>query len=107
VLTAAALSCLNGEILGRLAVKDEAQKERNLVFDACGVTDGNLLARDPLHRGWGAHAIHRDDLDAGAGAFHRHHASGKQARRKGSLPVAAGTDTLKAGSVYRKHGGIL
>ena len=65
VLTAAALACLNGEILGRLVVKDAAQKERmeamgirdvnkiystrelapgkNLVFAACGVTDGNLL----------------------------------------------------------------
>ena len=65
VLTAAALACLNGEILGRLVVKDEAQKERmhamgirdvnkvyttrelapgrQLVFAACGVTDGNLL----------------------------------------------------------------
>src|SRR5690242_10310391 len=65
VLTAAALRCLNGEILARLVVKDEAQKERmqsmgihdvnriystadlapgkNLVFAACGVTDGNLL----------------------------------------------------------------
>ncbi|MFN7992980.1 MAG: class II fructose-bisphosphatase [Bryobacteraceae bacterium] len=65
VLTAAALRCLNGEILGRLVVKDEQQKERmqamgiqdadriystndlapgrNLVFAACGVTDGNLL----------------------------------------------------------------
>ncbi len=65
VLTAAALACLNGEILGRLVVKDEAQRERmqamgirdvnkvystrelapgrNLVFAACGVTDGNLL----------------------------------------------------------------
>src|SRR5215468_2326661 len=28
VLTAAALRCLNGEILGRLVIKDEAQKER-------------------------------------------------------------------------------
>jgi fructose-1,6-bisphosphatase II len=65
VLTAAALRCLNGEILGRLVVKDEAQRERmqsmgiqdpcrvystdelapgrNLLFAACGVTDGNLL----------------------------------------------------------------
>jgi fructose-1,6-bisphosphatase II len=65
VLTAAALRCLNGEILGRLVVKDDAQKERmqsmgirdvnkiyttrelapghGLVFAACGVTDGNLL----------------------------------------------------------------
>ena len=65
VLTAAALRCLNGEILGRLVVKDDAQKERmqsmgirdvnkiyttrelapghNIVFAACGVTDGNLL----------------------------------------------------------------
>ena len=65
VLTAAALRCLNGEIQGRLVVKDDAQKERmqsmgirdvnkiyttrelapgqNLVFAACGVTDGNLL----------------------------------------------------------------
>jgi fructose-1,6-bisphosphatase II len=65
VLTAAALRCLNGEILGRLIVKDDAQKERmqemgisdgnrvyttpelapgkHLVFAACGVTDGNLL----------------------------------------------------------------
>src|SRR5579872_6407130 len=65
VLTAAALRCLNGEILGRLVVKDDAQKERmqemgirdtkkvysthelapgrHVVFAACGVTDGNLL----------------------------------------------------------------
>jgi fructose-1,6-bisphosphatase class II len=65
VLTAAALRCLNGEILGRLVVKDDAQKERmqamgikdphkiyatnelatgkSIVFAACGVTDGNLL----------------------------------------------------------------
>jgi fructose-1,6-bisphosphatase class II len=65
VLTAAALQCLNGEILGRLVVKDGAQVERmqsmgihdhrkvyttkelapgkNVLFAACGVTDGNLL----------------------------------------------------------------
>jgi fructose-1,6-bisphosphatase class II len=65
VLTAAALRCLNGEILGRLVVKDDAQKERmqqmgirdvnriyntpelapgrGILFAACGVTDGNLL----------------------------------------------------------------
>src|SRR5438445_5829529 len=65
VLTAAALRCLNGEILGRLMVKDPAQKERmqsmgiqdvnrvystpelapgkHIVFAASGVTDGNLL----------------------------------------------------------------
>jgi fructose-1,6-bisphosphatase II len=65
VLSAAALRCLNGEILGRLVVKDDAQKERmqamgikdvdriystrelapgeHLVFAACGVTDGDLL----------------------------------------------------------------
>src|SRR6266849_2451166 len=65
VLTAAALRCLNGEILGRLVVKDEQQKERmqamgiqdtqkmyatqelapghQIVFAASGVTDGNLL----------------------------------------------------------------
>src|SRR5207237_3930172 len=66
VLTAAALRCLNGEILGRLVIKDDAQAERfksmgirdhkkvyttaelapgnRLVFSVCGVTDGN-----PLH----------------------------------------------------------
>ena len=65
VLTAAALRCLNGEILGRLVVKDEQQRERmhgmgirdakkiytthelapgrSIVFAASGVTDGNLL----------------------------------------------------------------
>jgi fructose-1,6-bisphosphatase class II len=65
VLTAAALQCLNGEILGRLVVKDGQQAERmqamgihdpkkvyttkelapgrDLLFAACGVTDGNLL----------------------------------------------------------------
>jgi fructose-1,6-bisphosphatase class II len=65
VLTAAALRCLNGELQGRLVVKDDAQKERmqamgitdvnriytaselapgrNLVFAACGVTGGDLL----------------------------------------------------------------
>lgn len=65
VLTAAALRCLNGEILGRLVVKDDGQRERmramgiqdadkiynthelapgrQIVFAASGVTDGNLL----------------------------------------------------------------
>jgi len=76
VLTAAALRCLNGEILGRLVVKDDAQKERmqamgihdvnkvystrelapgqHLVFAACGVTDGNLL-KGVRFTGDGAH----------------------------------------------------
>jgi len=76
VLTAAALRCLNGEILGRLVVKDAAQKERmqemgiddvnrvystndlapgrHLVFAACGVTDGNLL-RGVRFTGDGSH----------------------------------------------------
>ena len=65
VLTAAALRCLNGEILARLVVKDEQQAERmksmgiedpdkvyattelasgkNIIFAATGVTDGTLL----------------------------------------------------------------
>src|SRR5262249_21198494 len=65
VLTAAPLQCLNGEILGRLIGKDNEQIERmqgmgikdhnriygtkdlapgrQLLFAACGVTDGNLL----------------------------------------------------------------
>ena len=65
VLTAAALRCLNGEILGRLVVANDEQKERmqqmgirdtkkiykthelapgrNIVFAACGVTNGDLL----------------------------------------------------------------
>lgn len=65
VLTAAALRCLNGEILGRLIIRDEKQAERmqamgirdlkkvygtqdlapgtNIVFAATGVTDGTLL----------------------------------------------------------------
>src|SRR5579872_1504102 len=76
VLTAAALRCLNGEILGRLVVKDDKQRERmqamdihdtdrtyttqelapgrNLLFAACGVTDGNLL-RGVRFTGDGAH----------------------------------------------------
>ncbi len=76
VLTAAALRCLNGEILGKLIVKDDAQKERmqsmgisdpnqiystrelargqHLIFAACGVTDGNLL-RGVRFTGDGAH----------------------------------------------------
>jgi fructose-1,6-bisphosphatase class II len=76
VLTAAALRCLNGEILGRLVVKDAAQGERmhamgiqdlnriysttdlapgrHLVFAACGVTDGNLL-RGVRFTGDGSH----------------------------------------------------
>ncbi len=76
VLTAAALRCLNGEILGKLVVKDDAQKERmqamgihdvnrvyttrelapghTQVFAACGVTDGNLL-RGVRFTGDGAH----------------------------------------------------
>ncbi len=65
VLTAAALRCLNGEILARLVVKDEQQAERiksmgirdlkriystadlapgkEMIFAATGVTDGSLL----------------------------------------------------------------
>jgi fructose-1,6-bisphosphatase II / sedoheptulose-1,7-bisphosphatase len=65
VLTAAALRCLNGEILGRLLVKDQAQAERlqsmgirdqkkiysteelapgkQMIFAATGVTEGSLL----------------------------------------------------------------
>src|SRR5262245_32606324 len=65
VITAAALRCLNGEILARLVIKDAQQAERmqamgiqdlrrvyktedlapgkNLVFAATGVTDGTLL----------------------------------------------------------------
>ena len=65
VLTAAALRCLNGEMQGRLLIKDEKQAERmlgmgikdlkkvysttelapakNIVFAATGVTDGSLL----------------------------------------------------------------
>jgi fructose-1,6-bisphosphatase class II len=65
VLTAAALRCLNGEILGRLIIRDDAQRERLqgmgisdprriysttdlapgrcIAFAACGVTDGYLL----------------------------------------------------------------
>ena len=76
VLTAAALRCLNGEILGRLVVKDDEQKERMqsmgirditriyttselapgraLVFAASGVTDGNLL-RGVRFSGDGSH----------------------------------------------------
>lgn len=65
VLTAAALRCLNGEILARLVIKDEAQANRvramgihdlkrtyatsdlapgkEIIFTATGVTDGSLL----------------------------------------------------------------
>lgn len=65
VLTAAALRCLNGEILGRLVIKDAQQAERvksmgiqdlkriystndlapgkEIIFAATGVTDGSLL----------------------------------------------------------------
>lgn len=65
VLTAAALRCLNGEILARLVLKDEGQAERvrsmgiknpkeifttatlapgrEIIFAATGVTDGSLL----------------------------------------------------------------
>src|SRR6185369_13828829 len=44
VLTAAALRCLNGEILGRLLVKDEAQKER---MQAMGIQDVNRVYNTP------------------------------------------------------------
>ena len=91
VLTAAALRCLNGEILGRLVVKDEAQKER---MQSMGIHDVNRiyidagtgarpepglrrLRRDrrqpaagrPLHRRRSAHAVDRDDLLPGARAL--------------------------------------
>src|SRR5579864_2125890 len=44
VLTAAALRCLNGEILGRLVVKDDAQKER---MQAMGIRDVNRIYNTP------------------------------------------------------------
>ena len=44
VLTAAALRCLNGEILGRLVVKDDAQKER---MQAMGIADVNRIYTTP------------------------------------------------------------
>ena len=109
VLTAAALRCLNGEILGRLVVKDDAQKERmqamgiadvnriyttpelapgrNLVFAACGVTGRQPAAGRALHRRRRSHAVHRDELQPGARAVRRHHAPGEQARREGALPM--------------------
>ena len=84
VLTAAALRCLNGEILGRLVVKDEAQKER---MQSMGIRDVNRdifdrrsgartqsgvcrLWRDrwqppsgyPVHRRWSAHPGGGDDI---------------------------------------------
>src|SRR5690348_18129530 len=40
VLTAAALRCLNGEILGRLVVKDEQQRER---MHAMGIRDATKI----------------------------------------------------------------
>src|SRR5881392_3986030 len=40
VLTAAALRCLNGEILGRLVVKDDAQRER---MQEMGIKDANRI----------------------------------------------------------------
>ena len=65
VLAAAALRCLNGEILARLVIKDQAQAERiksmgihdlkrvyttaelapgkEIIFAATGVTDGSIL----------------------------------------------------------------
>src|SRR5690349_9843380 len=44
VLTAAALRCLNGEILGRLVVKDDAQKER---MQQMGIRDVNRVYNTP------------------------------------------------------------
>src|SRR3979490_1217060 len=44
VLTAAALRCLNGEILGRLVVKDDAQKER---MQSMGIQDVNRIYTTP------------------------------------------------------------
>src|SRR5437667_4456435 len=44
VLTAAALRCLNGEILGRLVVKDEAQAER---MRAMGIHDHKKIYPPP------------------------------------------------------------
>src|SRR5216110_2392249 len=44
VLTAAALRCLNGEILGRLIVKDDAQKER---MQQMGISDPNRVYSTP------------------------------------------------------------
>ena len=98
VLTAAALRCLNGEILGRLVVKDDAQKERmqsmgirdvkriyntpelapgkTLVFAASRRHRWQLAARRALHGRWRAHAIDCNELDACARALHRNDAPG-------------------------------
>ena len=98
VLTAAALRCLNGEILGRLVVKDDAQKERmqamgirdvnkiyttqelapgkNIVFAACGVTDGNLL-KGVRFFGDGTRTQSIVMTPTRAGAVYRHRAPGE------------------------------
>jgi fructose-1,6-bisphosphatase II len=84
VLTAAALRCLNGEILGRLIVKDDAQKER---MQEMGISDGNRVYTTPelapgkhlVFGGWDAYAIGGDDVHDSAGAVHRYDASGESA----------------------------
>ena len=112
VLTAAALRCLNGEILGRLVVKDDAQKER---MQAMGIRDvePHLLhpGAGPRRAAWcsppaasptetcsrasalpatARYPVRRDDLGAGARPLHRHRPPGEQARRESPLPLSRG-----------------
>ena len=75
--------------VNKVYTTDELATGKSLVFAACGVTDGNLLQGRPLHRRRHAHALGGDDVHAGAGPVHRNDAPGKQAGRKGAVPVAA------------------
>ena len=95
-MTAAALRCLNGQILGRLVVSKPEHEERlagmgvkdpkriydthelapgkNIIFACCGVTEGNLL-RGVRFFGGGirTHSLILTPLPA-SGALHRHRA---------------------------------
>ena len=109
VLAAAALRCLNGEILGRLIVKDDAQKERmqshgnhrseaHLRHSGTGARPQpgvrrvrrdrwQPAARRAFFRRRSAHPGGGHDVHHAARAFHRYHASGEQARREGAFPL--------------------
>ena len=116
VLTAAALRCLNGEILGRLIVKDDAQKERmqamgirdtrphlyhagtcpRQAFGVCGVRRHRWqpAPRRSLHRRRRPHPIRGHDVLARASPLYRHEPTRKPPGCEGSIPLTPGNPEI-------------
>ena len=108
VITAAAMRCLNGEMVARLIIDKPELEERiekmgitdkkkiytaadlapgnHIIFAATGVTEGSLM-KGALFWRRHAHIFHRDDAAKPQGAFCGQHPSGQASGRKSALFV--------------------